>query len=83
MNGFVASYLATQPPPADPVAVMGYYTAGAVPVFDFFARNFADLRSLVRRTADRHPTNRLMAMSGSSHILDNAVRAPARPAAGL
>ncbi|MBA3811970.1 MAG: hypothetical protein H0X27_10100 [Caulobacteraceae bacterium] len=42
MGGFVKSYVEdTTPTPPEPGRVMGYYDAGAVPVFDFFARNFA------------------------------------------
>ena len=41
MDGFVASYMTRRQAPPDPSAVMGHYTGAAVPVFDFFARNYA------------------------------------------
>lgn len=41
MEGFVKSYWDASPRPADRSPVMGYYDQDAVPVFDFFARNFA------------------------------------------
>lgn len=73
MNGFVASYVArsTAPPP-DPGAVMGYYTADQVPTFDFFARNYAVCDHWFASLPTGTQPNRLMAMSGSSSILDNA-----------
>ena len=72
MNGFVASYMRRQPPPADPSVVMGHYTAASVPVFDFFARNFAVCDHWFAALPTGTQPNRLMAMAGASPILDNA-----------
>jgi phospholipase C len=72
MNGFVASYMTRRPPPADPAVVMGHYTAAAVPVFDFFARNFAVCDHWFAALPTGTQANRLMAMGGHSAILDNA-----------
>ncbi len=72
MGGFVDSYMARSPPPADPSVVMGHYTAAAVPVFDFFARNFAVCDHWFATLPTGTQPNRLMAMSGHSPILDNA-----------
>lgn len=72
MDGFVASYMTRQPHPADPSAVMGHYTAAAVPAFDFFARNFAVCDHWFAALPTGTQANRLMAMSGASSILDNA-----------
>ncbi len=72
MDGFVASYMTRRPPPADPSVVMGHYTGAAVPVFDFFARNYAVCDHWFAALPTGTQANRLMAMSGSSGILDNA-----------
>ena len=72
MGGFVDSYMTRSPPPADPSAVMGHYTAEAVPVFDFFARNFTVCDHWFAALPTGTQPNRLMAMSGHSTILDNA-----------
>lgn len=72
MNGFVASYMRRRTPPADPSAVMGYYTGAAVPTFDFFARNYAVCDHWFAALPTGTQANRLMAMGGSSGILDNA-----------
>lgn len=73
MNGFVASYVTHSPkPPADPSAVMGYYTHESVPTFDFFARNFAVCDHWFAALPTGTQPNRLMAMGGTSGILDNA-----------
>ncbi len=72
MRGFVDSYMTLQPPPSDPSVVMGHYTAAAVPVFDFFARNFAVCDHWFAAVPTGTQPNRLMAMSGTSSILDNA-----------
>jgi phospholipase C len=72
MGGFVESYMTRQPPPADPSRVMGYYTRKAVPVFDFFARNFAVCDHWFCALPTGTQANRLMAMSGESSIVDNA-----------
>ena len=72
LDGFVASYMTRQPPPADPGTVMGHYAADAVPVYDFFARNFSICDHWFAALPTGTQPNRLMAMSGSSPILDNA-----------
>ncbi|MGO9059744.1 MAG: alkaline phosphatase family protein [Candidatus Binataceae bacterium] len=52
--------------------VMQYYTAGTVPIIDFFAHNFAVCdRWFAPLPAGTQP-NRLMAMSGQSYIDTNA-----------
>lgn len=72
MNGFVASYLTKQPPPPDKTLVMGYYGPQWVKTFDFFARNYTVCdRWFASLPAGTQP-NRLMAMSGSTSIVDNA-----------
>ena len=72
MDGFVASYVARQPPPADPSLVMGYYDAAAVPVFDFFARHYCVCDHWFAALPTGTQPNRLMAMGGASSIVDNA-----------
>lgn len=82
MDGFVATYMTRQPSPANPSAVMGYYTGAAVPVFDFFARNFTVCDHWFAALPTGTQPNRLMAMSGGSSILDNAsVFLPEQPLA--
>lgn len=41
MDGFVSSFIAKYPEDADPGAIMGYYTAAQLPVYDALAREFA------------------------------------------
>jgi phospholipase C len=73
MNGFVESYITRRrAPPSDPSLVMGYYTKEAVPMFDFFARNYVVCDHWFAALPTGTQPNRLMAMSGSSSILDNA-----------
>jgi phospholipase C len=72
MGGFVESYMTRQPAPSDPTIAMGYYTKKAVPVFDFFARNFAVCDHWFCALPTGTQANRLMAMSGESSIVDNA-----------
>lgn len=72
MDGFVASYMSRRPPPGDPSTVMGHYTADAVPIYDFFARNFTVCDHWFAALPTGTQPNRLMAMSGTSSILDNA-----------
>lgn len=73
MNGFVESYVTRRRMPTpDPSLVMGYYTKEAVPVFDYFARNYAICDHWFAALPTGTQPNRLMAMSGSSPILDNA-----------
>ena len=50
---------------------MGYYDKRAVPVFDFFARNFAICDHWFSPLPAGTQTNRLMAMSGESQIHHN------------
>jgi len=68
MGGFVESYMKRSPPPADRSAVMGYYAKDAVPVFDFFARNFAVCDHWFSALPTGTQANRLMAMSGYSLV---------------
>ncbi|HJU20344.1 MAG TPA: alkaline phosphatase family protein [Stellaceae bacterium] len=72
MNGFVESYRRRRPPPADERLVMGYYTGAAVPVFDFFARNFTVCDHWFAALPTGTQANRLMAMSGTTCLIDNA-----------
>lgn len=72
MGGFVESYMQAKPPPEDPGAVMGYYPAAAVPVWDFLARNFTVCDHWFAALPTGTQANRLMAMSGESSIIDNA-----------
>ena len=71
LGGFVASYATRNPPPADLLMVMGYYTAGALPVYDFFAKNFTICDSWFAPLPTGTQANRLMAMAGESAISDN------------
>lgn len=73
MGGFVKSYAElTQPVPAELDRVMGYYDADALPVFDFFARNFVVCDHWFAALPAGTQPNRLMAMAGESQIADNA-----------
>jgi phospholipase C len=71
MGGFVKSYWDASPRPPDRSLVMGYYDERAVPVFDFFARNFAICDHWFSPLPAGTQTNRLMAMSGESQIHQN------------
>jgi phospholipase C len=71
MGGFVKSYWDASPRPADRSPVMGYYDQRAVPVFDFFARNFAVCDNWFSPLPAGTQINRLMAMSGESQIYEN------------
>lgn len=71
LGGFVASYATRNPPPADLSMVMGYYTAGALPVYDFFAKNFTVCDNWFAPLPTGTQANRLMAMAGESAISDN------------
>jgi phospholipase C len=78
MGGFVESYATrTVPAPPDPSLAMGYYDAEAVPVFDFFARNFTVCDHWFSALPASTQINRFMLMAGMSPIADN-VRGPAR-----
>jgi phospholipase C len=70
MGGFVKSY--AQSHPHDQRLVMGYYDAAAVPVFDFFARNFVICDNWFSPLPTGTQPNRLMAMAGMSQLKDNA-----------
>src|SRR5215471_2325348 len=72
MGGFVDSYAMRKDPPRDLSLVMGYYRKDAVPIFDFFARNFAVCDHWFAALPTGTQANRLMAMSGESAIVDNA-----------
>ena len=72
MSGFVDSYQRRSPPPSDPSRIMGFYDSTAVPVFDFLARNYAVCDHWFAALPCGTQPNRMMAMSGSSPILDNA-----------
>jgi phospholipase C len=71
MNGFVESYLSRRPAPANKSLVMSYYTARWVPTFDFFARNFTVCDHWFAALPTGTQANRLMAMSGTTSIVDN------------
>jgi phospholipase C len=75
MGGFVRSYVTYAPhnhPPADRSLVMGYYDAAAVPIVDFFAREFAVCDHWFASLPLGTQANRLMLMAGESQVLDNA-----------
>lgn len=73
MGGFVKSYAEdTKPLPSQLDLVMGYYDRRAVPVFDFFARNFVTCDHWFASLPAGTQPNRLMAMAGESRIADNA-----------
>lgn len=71
LGGFVASYASRNPPPADLSMVMGYYSAEALPVYDFFAKNFTVCDNWFAPLPTGTQPNRLMAMAGESSISDN------------
>jgi len=73
MGGFVQTYLDAfrNPPPADPAAVMGYYDAEAVGIYDFLARNYCVCDRWFTPLPLGTQANRLMAMSGTSKVVDN------------
>ena len=72
MSGFVDSFLMRHPPPSDKRLVMGYYTAPEVPAFDFFARNYTICDHWFSSLPTGTQANRLMAMSGTTSLIDNA-----------
>jgi phospholipase C len=71
LGGFVASYATRNPLPPDLSMVMGYYAADALPVYDFFAKNFTVCDSWFAPLPTGTQANRLMAMAGESAISDN------------
>jgi phospholipase C len=72
MGGFIKSYLQSKPAPTDPKLVMGHYDAVGVPMYDFFAREFAICDHWYSALPSGTQPNRLMAMAGESRISDNA-----------
>ncbi len=73
MGGFVESYATlSDPKPADPSAVMGYFGPASVPTFDFFASNYCVCDHWFSSLPLGTQANRLMAMAGESTLLDNA-----------
>jgi phospholipase C len=72
MGGFVESYMQRQPPPITRSLVMGYYEENAVPIFDLFAHKFTVCDHWFAALPTGTQANRLMAMSGSSSVVDNA-----------
>lgn len=71
LGGFVKSYADAVPQPKDRSPVMGYYGKEAVPVFDFFARNFVICDRWFSALPAGTQPNRLMAMGGTSKIFHN------------
>lgn len=86
MGGFVAAHIASREPGgsrkkkeplrADPGRVMGYYTADAVPTFDFFARNYCVCDHWFSSLPLGTQANRLMAMAGETKVADNETGVP-------
>lgn len=73
MGGFVESYIRfSKPTPTNPSAVMGYFDQATVPTFDFFARHYCVCDHWFSSLPLGTQANRLMAMAGESHVLDNA-----------
>jgi phospholipase C len=72
MNGFVESYKGAKPPPTDPGLVMGYYGLESVPTFDFLAHNYMVCDHWFASLPTGTQANRLMAMSGTTSLVDNA-----------
>jgi phospholipase C len=72
MSGFVDSFLMRHPAPSDKRLVMGYYTAPEVRAFDFFARNYTICDHWFSSLPTGTQANRLMAMSGTTSLIDNA-----------
>jgi phospholipase C len=72
MNGFVESYRRRNPAPTHEQYVMGYYTGSSVPVFDFLARNYTVCDHWFAALPTGTQANRLMAMAGTTGIIDNA-----------
>jgi phospholipase C len=69
MGGFVKSYATSDP--KDPTLAMGTYRSDSVPMFDFFARQFAVCDQWFAALPSGTQANRLMAMAGQSAIKDN------------
>lgn len=73
MGGFVESHATLSDPiPAGPGEVMGYFQNVSVPTLDFFARNYCVCDHWFSSLPLGTQANRLMAMAGESQLLDNA-----------
>lgn len=70
MGGFAAAYKSVHGG-ADPSIVMGYYKAGELPMYDFFARNFRVCDHWFAALPAGTQPNRLMAMAGYSKVAKN------------
>jgi phospholipase C len=70
MGGFAATYKKVHQG-ADPSIVMGYYEAGELPMYDFFARNFRVCDHWFAALPAGTQPNRLMAMAGYSKVAKN------------
>ncbi|MBV9214756.1 MAG: phospholipase, partial [Acidobacteria bacterium] len=69
MNGFVSNYATVDSvKPGDSPPVMGYFGSDEVPVTDFLAQNFAICDHWFSSLPAGTQPNRLMSMSGYSHI---------------
>ncbi|MEG3085643.1 alkaline phosphatase family protein [Sphingomonas sp. PB2P12] len=76
MGGFVDTYIRAHKHLADPGVVMGHYVAEDVPTFDFLARNFCVCDRWFTPLPLGTQANRLMAMSGTSRVVDNVTGLP-------
>ncbi|MEA3015831.1 MAG: phospholipase [Sphingomonadales bacterium] len=81
MGGFVHSYFESRrkkgkKPPVHPGAVMGYYDAGDVWAFDFFARHYCVCKRWFTPLPAGTQPNRLMAMAGEAHYAKNKTLIP-------
>ncbi len=65
--------------PADPGVVMEHYVAEDVPTFDFLARNFCICDRWFTPLPLGTQANRLMAMAGTSRVVDNVIGLPDQP----
>src|SRR5579872_2565456 len=73
MGGFVENYATLSDPiPTDPGAVMGYFGPSLVPTYDFFAKHYCVCDHWFSSLPLGTQANRLMAMSGTSSLVDNA-----------
>ena len=72
MDGFVKAYANSNPTPDDVSLVMGHYTAAEVPMSDFLARNYAVCDHWFAALPAGTQPNKLMAMSGTTPLVDNA-----------
>ena len=80
MNGFVSNYATVSPVlPGDQPPVMSYFTPDEAPVTGFLADSFAICDRWFSSLPGGTQPNRLMAMSGLSHIDVNAFPLPDQP----